>query len=119
MTSTLRRFPPYPIRGVRVLHQRMNCAPQFAAITVDFEPTAAAGFTFEVAAGLGVDYEPAEDLPGFFTAVAAGLQEQLRLTEGQLEIAAHVVLREARAPTPSGPMRGPSASRGISPPARP
>ncbi|MCI3927692.1 hypothetical protein [Streptomyces sp. AN091965] len=44
------RFPPYPLRGVRVLHQRQNCAPQFAGITVDFEP-AAEGFVFEVARG--------------------------------------------------------------------
>ncbi|MDI3417674.1 hypothetical protein [Streptomyces luteolus] len=99
MTPALPRFPPHPIRDVRVLHQRQNCAPQFADITVDFEPAAepGAGFTFEVADGIDVDYEPAEDLPGFFAAVATGIQEQLSLPEHPFVIAARVVLRKARA----------------------
>ncbi|MEU8974391.1 hypothetical protein AB0D11_34870 [Streptomyces monashensis] len=98
MTSALVRFPPYPIRGVRVLHQRQNCAPQFADITVDFEP-AAEGFAFQVPKGLTVAYEPAEDLPHFFAAIAAGIREQLSLPEHGVVTAARVVLREVRAHT--------------------
>ncbi|MFG2142221.1 hypothetical protein [Streptomyces sp. NPDC048650] len=98
MTPAPPRFPPYPIRGVRVLHQRQNCAPHFAEITVDFEP-AAEGLTLEVAEGLTVEYEPAEDLPRFFDAVAAGIQEQLSLPEHGVVTAAKVVLRQARAET--------------------
>ena len=48
MTPTPPLFPPYPIRGVCVLHKKQNCAPHFAGIEVDFEP-AAEGFAFEVA----------------------------------------------------------------------
>ncbi|MEU8953262.1 hypothetical protein AB0C93_03045 [Streptomyces sp. NPDC048518] len=96
MTSQAPRFPPYPIRGVRVLHQRQNCAPQFAEIEVDFEP-AAEGFVFQTARGLTVEYEPAEDLPLFFAAVAAGIQEQLSLPEHGIVTATRVVLRRARA----------------------
>ncbi|MFF3541558.1 hypothetical protein [Streptomyces platensis] len=98
MTSAPTRFPPYPIRGVRVLHQRHNCAPHFAEITVDFEP-AAEGFSFEVAEGLTVEYEPAGDLPPFFDAVAAGIKEQLSLPEHGVVTAAKVVLRQAHAET--------------------
>ncbi|MFD0385605.1 hypothetical protein ACFQ2B_34680 [Streptomyces stramineus] len=79
-----------------MLHQRVNCAPQFAEITVDFEP-AAEGFAFEVAEGLAVAYEPAEDLPRFFAAAAAGIEEQLRLPEHDVVPATRVVLRQARA----------------------
>lgn len=79
-----------------VRHQRQNCAPHFAEIAVDFEP-AAEGFAFEVAPGLTVAYEPAEDLPRFFAAVAAGIEEQLGLPEHGVVIAARVVLRRARA----------------------
>ncbi|MEU1329247.1 hypothetical protein [Streptomyces sp. NPDC005865] len=96
MTSESPRFPPYPIRGVRVLHQKQNCAPQFAEIEVDFEP-AAEGFVFQTAPGLTVEYEPAEDLPLFFAAVAAGIQEQLSLPEHGIVTATRVVLRRARA----------------------
>ncbi|MER5304622.1 hypothetical protein ABT039_34860 [Streptomyces lasiicapitis] len=98
MTSVPPRFPPYPIRGVRVLHQKQNCAPHFAEIAVDFEP-AAGGFVFEVAQGLTVEYEPAEDLPRFFAAAAAGIEEQLSLPEHGIVIATRVVLRRARAHT--------------------
>ncbi|WP_320783023.1 hypothetical protein [Streptomyces sp. CRN 30] len=98
MTSALPRFPPYPIRGVRVLHRKQNCAPHFAQIEVDFEP-AAEGFAFEVAQGLTVEYEPAEDLPRFFAAVAAGIEELLSAPEHEAVIATRVVLRHARADT--------------------
>ncbi|MGW4227001.1 hypothetical protein ACWEG1_26480 [Streptomyces bauhiniae] len=98
MTSVPRRFPPYPIRGVRVLHMKQNCAPQFAEIEVDFEP-AAEGFVFEVARDLTVEYEPADDLPRFFAAAARGIEEQLRLPEHGVVVAARVVLRRARADT--------------------
>ncbi|MGW3497123.1 hypothetical protein [Streptomyces sp. NPDC001020] len=96
MTSAPPRFPAYPIRGVRVLHQRQNCAPQFAMIVVDFEP-AVEGFAFEVAEGLTVEYEPAEDLPRFFAAVAEGIKEQLNLPEHGVAAAIKVVLRQAHA----------------------
>ncbi|MEU6841791.1 hypothetical protein ABZ930_07970 [Streptomyces sp. NPDC046716] len=96
MSSAPHRFPPHPIRGVRVLHQKQNCAPQFAQIEVDFEP-AAAGFTFEVALESPVDYEPSADLPRFFAAAAAGIEEQLSLAEHDIVIATRVVLRHARA----------------------
>ncbi|NUS10658.1 MAG: hypothetical protein HOY69_04505 [Streptomyces sp.] len=96
MTSGLPRFPPYPIRGVRVLHVKQNCAPHFALIVVDFEP-ADEGVAFEVAEGLTPDYEPAGDLPGFFAAVAAGIEEQLGLPEHGVVAATRVVLRQARA----------------------
>ncbi|GHC68923.1 hypothetical protein GCM10010349_43510 [Streptomyces flavofungini] len=81
---------------MRVLHQKQNCAPHFAEIAVDFEP-AAEGFAFEVAQGLTVEYEPAEDLPRFFAAVAAGIEEQLGLPEHGVVTATRVVLRRARA----------------------
>ncbi|MEU9989273.1 hypothetical protein AB0E10_21255 [Streptomyces sp. NPDC048045] len=98
MTSGPSRFPPYPIRGVRVLHQKQNCAPHFAEIVVDFEP-AAEGFAFAVAAGLTVDYGPAADLPRFFAAAAAGIEEQLSLPEHGVVVATRVVLRQAHAMT--------------------
>ncbi|MEU5902422.1 hypothetical protein [Streptomyces venezuelae] len=85
MTSALPRFPPYPIRGVHVRHQKQNCSPQFAEIEVDFEPTATEGFVFEVAEGLTVEYEPAEALPRFFAAVAAGIEELLHSPEQESE----------------------------------
>lgn len=121
MTSALPRFPPYPIRGVHVLHHKQNCGPQFAEIEVDFEPTVAEGFVFEVAEGLTVEYEPAEALPRFYSAVAAGIEELLnspeqedeqeserederesgqdtgRAIEREFVIATRVVLRRARA----------------------
>ncbi|WP_329124548.1 hypothetical protein [Streptomyces sp. NBC_01353] len=96
MTSVPRSFPPSPIRGVRVRHQRQNCAPHFAQIEVDFEP-AAQGFSFEVAEGLTVDYEPRDHLPGFFTAIAEGIEEQLSRPEHGVVTATHVVLRQVRA----------------------
>ncbi|MFD7164888.1 hypothetical protein [Streptomyces violascens] len=96
MTSALSRWPPYLIPGVRVLHQKQNCAPHFAEIEVDFEP-AAEGFDFEVAQGLTVEYEPAQDLPRFFAAAAVGIEEQLSLPEHGVAIATRVVLRRARA----------------------
>ncbi|MET8685157.1 hypothetical protein ABZV77_13155 [Streptomyces sp. NPDC004732] len=98
MTPALPRFPPYPIRGVRVLHQKQNCAPHFAEIEVDFEP-ATEGFIFDVAKGLTVEYEPAEDLPRFFAAASTGIQELLRSPEHEFVIATRVVLRRARADT--------------------
>ncbi|WAZ19084.1 hypothetical protein STRCI_000109 [Streptomyces cinnabarinus] len=98
MTSALSRFPPYPIRGVSVLHQKQNCAPQFAEIEVDFEP-AAEGFVFEVAPDLTVEYQPAEHLPRFFAAAAVGIEEQLRLPGIGVLIATRVVLRRASADT--------------------
>ncbi|MFE6402402.1 hypothetical protein [Streptomyces alboflavus] len=98
MTSAPHRFPPYPIRGVHVLHQKQNCSPYFAEIEVDFEP-AADGFVFETARDLTVPYEPAEDLPRFFAAAAAGIEEQLRLPEHGIITATRVVLRHARADT--------------------
>ncbi|MEV0976501.1 hypothetical protein [Streptomyces sp. NPDC049915] len=99
MTSVPPRFPPYPIRGVRVVHQRQNCAPHFAEIEVDFEP-AAEGFAFEVAQELTVDYEPAEAVSRFFAAATVGIEEQLRLPEhGVFVVATRVVLRRARADT--------------------
>ncbi|MFD0341181.1 hypothetical protein ACFVH0_21320 [Streptomyces sp. NPDC127117] len=98
MTSALPRFPPYPIRGVCVLHQKQNCAPHFAEIEVDFEP-AAEGFAFEVAEEVTVEYEPAENLPRFFAAAAVGIEEQLSLPEHGVVIATRVVLRRARADT--------------------
>ncbi|MFD9030942.1 hypothetical protein ACFVZW_07305 [Streptomyces sp. NPDC059567] len=96
MTSAPRRFPPYPIRGVRILHQRQNCAPHFAQIEVDFEP-AEEGLSFEVAQGLTVEYDPPDDLLGFFAAIAEGIEEQLSRPEHGVVTAAHVVLRRARA----------------------
>ncbi|WP_030683077.1 hypothetical protein [Streptomyces sp. NRRL B-1347] len=96
MTPAPLRFPPYPIRGVCALHRKQNCAPHFAEIAVDFEP-AAEGFVFEVAHGLTVAYEPAEDLPRFFAAAAAGIEEQLSLPEHGVVTATRVVLRRARA----------------------
>lgn len=98
MTSVPPRFPPHPIRGVRVVHQKQNCAPHFAEIEVDFWP-AAEGFVFEVAQGLTVDYEPAEALSRFFEAAAAGIEEQLSLPAHGVVIATRVVLRRARADT--------------------
>ncbi|MFE6164254.1 hypothetical protein ACFQ7F_35650 [Streptomyces sp. NPDC056486] len=98
MTSARPLFPPYPIRGVYVLHRRQNCAPHFAEVAVDFEP-AAEGFVFEVARELTVEYEPAEDLPRFFAATAAGIEEQLSLPEHGIVTAARVVLQCARADT--------------------
>ncbi|MER7750162.1 hypothetical protein ABT013_33385 [Streptomyces bacillaris] len=98
MTSVPPRFPPHPIRGVQVLHQKQNCAPHFAEIEVDFEP-AAEGFAFEVAQELTVDYEPAEALSRFFEAAAVGIEEQLSLPEHGVVIATRVVLRHARADT--------------------
>ncbi|MFF7725816.1 hypothetical protein [Streptomyces sp. NPDC008001] len=97
MTSAVPRFPVHPIRGVRVLHQRQNCAPHFAEITVDFEP-AAEGFTFEVAEELMIEHDSCAygDLQGLFAAAAAGMQEQLAQPEHGLVIATHVVLRQAR-----------------------
>ncbi|MFJ1581655.1 hypothetical protein [Streptomyces sp. NPDC088182] len=83
---------------MRVLHQKQNCAPHFAEITVDFEP-AAEGFVFEVAEGPAVEYEPSGDLPRFFAAVAAGINEQLNLPEHGVVTATRVVLRQARAET--------------------
>ncbi|MFD9865229.1 hypothetical protein [Streptomyces alboflavus] len=79
-----------------MLHRKQNCAPHFAEIEVDFEP-AADGFVFEAARGLAVRYEPAEDLPRFFAAAAAGIQEQLGLAEHGIVTATRVVLRYARA----------------------
>ncbi|MEU9862557.1 hypothetical protein AB0D99_16965 [Streptomyces sp. NPDC047971] len=96
MTSAPRRFPPYPIRGVRILHRRQNCAPHFARIEVDFEP-APEGFTFEVAEGLTVAYEPRGDLPGFYAAVAEGIAERLSRPEHGLVTATRVVLRQVHA----------------------
>jgi GNAT superfamily N-acetyltransferase len=93
---SVRRFPLRPVRGVRVRHVKQNCAPQFAEVEVDFEP-AAEGFAFEVDGGLTVAYEPAEDLPRFFAAVAEGVEERLREPEHGLTVAARVVLRQARA----------------------
>ncbi|QNE73504.1 hypothetical protein F0344_01735 [Streptomyces finlayi] len=81
-----------------MLHRKQNCAPHFAEIAVDFEP-AAEGFTFEVARGLTVAYEPVEDLPRFFAAAAAGIEEQLSLPEHGIVTATRVVLRRARADT--------------------
>ncbi|MEU9237315.1 hypothetical protein [Streptomyces subrutilus] len=98
MTSAPPWFPPQPIRGVRVLHQRHNCAPHFAEIEVDFEP-AAEGLAFEVAQELTVEYEPAEALSRFFAAAAAGIEEQLSLPEHGVVVATRVVLRRARADT--------------------
>lgn len=98
MTSVPPRFPPHPIRGVRVLHQKQNCGPHFAEIEVDFEP-AAEGFAFEVAQELTVDYQPAEALSRFFEAAAVGIEEQLSLPEHGVVIATRVVLRHARADT--------------------
>ncbi|WKE68671.1 hypothetical protein [Streptomyces sp. WP-1] len=98
MTSAPSRFPPHPIRGVRVLHRKQNCAPQFALIVVDFEP-AAEGVSFEAAEGLTVAYEPADALPRFFAAAAAGIEEGLSLPEHGVVAATRVVLREARADT--------------------
>ncbi|WP_348542014.1 GNAT family N-acetyltransferase [Streptomyces sp. MJP52] len=91
-----RRFPARPVRGVRVRHVKQNCAPQFADIEVDFEP-AAEGFVFETGPGLTVAYEPADDLPRFFAAAAAGIEEQLNLPEHAVVVAARVVLRRAQA----------------------
>ncbi|GHG62199.1 hypothetical protein GCM10018779_30700 [Streptomyces griseocarneus] len=65
---------------------------------MDFEP-ADSGFAFEVTEGLAVEYEPAEDLPRFFAAAAAGIEEQLSLPEHGVVIATRVVLRQARAHT--------------------
>ncbi|MFE0674204.1 hypothetical protein [Streptomyces sp. NPDC058867] len=90
------RFPPYPMRGVRVLHVKHSCAPHFAEIEVDFEP-AAEGFVFVVDQGLTVEYEPAEVLPRFFAAAAQGIREQLHVPGHGLVIATRVVLRRARA----------------------
>ncbi|MGM9469126.1 hypothetical protein [Streptomyces murinus] len=99
MSSQPPRFPPSPIRGVRVLHQKQNCAPQFALIVVDFEPAEAEGVAFEVAEGLAVEYEPADELPHFFAAAAAGIEEHLSLPEHGVVAAARVVLRQVRADT--------------------
>ncbi|MFI6039274.1 hypothetical protein ACIBBD_35165 [Streptomyces sp. NPDC051315] len=98
MTPAPPRFPPYPIRGVHVLHQKLNCAPHFAEIEVDFEP-AVEGFAFETAQDLTVEYEPAEDIPRFLAAAAAGIEEQLSSPEYGVTIATRVVLRRARADT--------------------
>ncbi|GHF35247.1 hypothetical protein GCM10010218_15570 [Streptomyces mashuensis] len=104
MTSARSPFPSRPLRGVHVLHRRINCAPHFAEITVDFEP-AEAGFAFEVAGGVaeaaGAAYEPAEDLPRFFAAVASGMEERLRSTAQDHirvgAVATRAVLRHVRA----------------------
>ncbi|MGW6054273.1 hypothetical protein [Streptomyces sp. NPDC055189] len=98
MTPARPLFPPYPIRGVHVRHLKQNCAPQFAEIAVDFEP-AAEGFVFKTARGLSVAYEPADNLPRFFAAAAAGIEEQLNLPEHGIVTATRVVLRGARADT--------------------
>ncbi|MEU2135295.1 hypothetical protein [Streptomyces sp. NPDC018352] len=63
---------------------------------MDFEP-AAEGFAFEAAQELTVEYEPAEDVPRFFAATAAGIEEQLSLPEHGVVIATRVVLWRARA----------------------
>jgi hypothetical protein len=96
------RFPPTPIRDVRIRHQKINCAPHFAEITVDFEPAgpdAAGDFTFELAEDLTVDYEPADALPRFFAAASAGIEEYLRDPEHGITPSVHVTLRAARADT--------------------
>lgn len=96
----VRRFPPFPVRDVRIRHRKINCAPHFADITVDFEPAEDdADFTFAVAADLTVSYEPAEDLPRFFAAAAAGIEEHLRDPEygGGTPLSVKVTLRAARA----------------------
>jgi hypothetical protein len=96
------RFPPSPIRGVRIRHQKINCAPHFAEIVVDFEPAgpdAAGDFTFELAEDLTVDYEPADALPRFFAAAAAGIEEHLRDPEHGVVPSVKVTLRAARADT--------------------
>ncbi|MGW8327729.1 hypothetical protein ACWGLE_07510 [Streptomyces sp. NPDC055897] len=98
MISAPSQFPPHPIRGVRILHQKQSCAPHFAEIEVDFEP-AAEGFAFEVSQELIVDYESDEALSRFFGAAAVGIEEQLRLPEHGVVIATRVVLRRARADT--------------------
>ncbi|MCE3031668.1 hypothetical protein [Streptomyces sp. CMSTAAHL-2] len=82
-----------------MLHQKQNCAPQFALIVVDFEPAEAEGVAFEVAEELTVEYEPADELPHFFAAAAAGIEEHLSLPEHGVVAAARVVLRQARADT--------------------
>lgn len=98
MSSGLPRFPPHAIRDVHVLHMKQNCAPHFAEITVDFEP-AAPGFAFEVADGLTVAYEPLADLPLFFAAAAAGIEEHLSMPEHGIMPATRIVLRQAHAET--------------------
>ncbi|MBP8533243.1 hypothetical protein [Streptomyces sp. MK37H] len=98
MTSALRRFPPHLVRGVRVLHQKQNCAPHFAEIEVDFGP-AGEGFAFEAAQELMVEYGPAEGLSRFFAAAAVGIEEQLRVPGHGVVVATRVVLRRARADT--------------------
>ena len=93
-----RRFPPFPVRDVRIRHQKINCAPHFADITLDFEPAQnEADFTFVVADDLTVDYTPAEDLPRFFAAASAGIEEYLRDPEHGLTPSVHVTLHAARA----------------------
>ncbi|SBT90211.1 Elongation factor G, domain IV [Streptomyces sp. DI166] len=98
MTSGPVRFPPFPIRGVRVRHQKQNCAPHFAEIEVDFEP-AAEGFVFEVARELSVEPPSAGDLSRFVTAAARGIEEQLTSPDHgyRVVVATRVVLRHVRA----------------------
>ncbi|MEU6158262.1 hypothetical protein [Streptomyces sp. NPDC047130] len=96
MTSTPHRFPPHPIRGVEVLHVKQNCAPHFALVEVDFEP-ASEGFAFEVDTEPTVDDEPAAPLSCLLAAAAQGIEDELRMPEHGLEIAARVVLRRVRA----------------------
>ncbi|MYU25275.1 hypothetical protein [Streptomyces sp. SID8352] len=79
---------------MRVLHQRQNCAPQFAGIEVDFEP-AAEGFVFEVAREPVVDHEAVDPPAHLVAAAAAGIEEQLRLPDHGVVVAARVVLRRA------------------------
>lgn len=96
MSAPALHFPPYPIRGVRVRHVRQNCAPHFAEVVVDFEPSAG-GFAFEVAEGLCPGHEPAEALPRFFAAVAAGMEEGWAEPGRRIVPAVTAVLRDARA----------------------
>ncbi|MFD7069636.1 hypothetical protein ACFV97_20680 [Streptomyces sp. NPDC059913] len=98
MTSAPPLFPPRPIRGVRVLHRRQNCAPQFAELEVDFEP-AAGGFAFEVPEGLPSAGDPPDDLSRLVAAAAAGIQEELSASGHGLVVSVRVVLRSIRTDT--------------------
>ncbi|MEV4141254.1 hypothetical protein AB0J72_54945 [Dactylosporangium sp. NPDC049742] len=89
-----RRFPPHPVRGVRVRHSPQTggtCV--FADVTVDFEP-ASPGFAFTVAEDVRYPgYNNPEALSGYRAALAEGLSDALADRVTGAVVAVTVVLR--------------------------